>query len=74
MLLLLLPISQSMFQQAHHAGSILTVTISRAQHLRSVSALTTQDPYVRAKLFIDGYHVSYMRLSPSARSSEVLLL
>ena len=41
--------------QAH--AILLKVTVARAQHLKSVSTISTQDPYVRAKLLVDGYHV-----------------
>lgn len=31
--------------------------VARAQQLKSVTSLTTQDPYVKAKLLVDGYQV-----------------
>ncbi|CAN0195883.1 unnamed protein product, partial [Ascophyllum nodosum] len=37
---------------------LLKVTVVRAQHLKSVSTISTQDPYVRAKLLVDGYHTA----------------
>lgn len=35
----------------------LTVNVARAQNLKSVTTVSTQDPYVKAKLLIDGYQV-----------------
>lgn len=33
------------------------MNVARAQNLKSVSTMTTQDPYVKAKLLVDGYQV-----------------
>lgn len=33
------------------------MNVARAQNLKSVSTLSTQDPYVKAKLLVDGYQV-----------------
>ncbi|CAN0430713.1 unnamed protein product [Ectocarpus sp. 12 AP-2014] len=35
----------------------LTVNVACAQNLKSVSTMSTQDPYVKAKLLVDGYQV-----------------
>eukprot|EP00904_Undaria_pinnatifida_P010897 jgi/Undpi1/6938/HiC_scaffold_21.g09412.m1 len=36
----------------------LTINVARAQQLQSVTTMTTQDPYVKAKLLVDGYQVA----------------
>ena len=41
----------------------LTVNVARAQNLKSVSTMTTQDPYVKAKLLVDGFQVCFRRSS-----------
>ncbi|CAM9606425.1 unnamed protein product, partial [Hapterophycus canaliculatus] len=39
----------------------LTVNVARAQGLKSVTSMSTQDPYVKAKLLIDGGQISEVR-------------
>lgn len=34
------------------------MNVARAQQLKSVATMTTQDPYVKAKLLVDGYQVT----------------
>ncbi|CAN0528675.1 unnamed protein product, partial [Ectocarpus sp. 8 AP-2014] len=39
----------------------LTVNVACAQNLKSVSTMSTQDPYVKAKLLVDGYQISEVK-------------
>lgn len=45
----------------------LTVNVARAQNLKSVTAMSTQDPFVKAKLLVDGYQVCFSLLVATER-------